>query len=247
MTIPFAERRRSEARSQNARTLLIRRASSELEHVNAVERHRASIGHAIDGPHHRCLMIDHEDLARDDLDRLVPAISRSQNSPISRCPRRTGIADGILLGSVGRERSEPCLSVASSQEAAYARIIALAPSARSLQRSFVRPTLSSLDSRTATTASWPRTGTRTHTHPAPPYAERPGAERSAQPRPLQRLVMPQHAFASCSEGAETEFPRSRGRGRRGGCPGHPRTREWFPAACARDVPIRSLAPFRRKR
>jgi hypothetical protein len=44
----------------------------ELEHVNAVERHSTFIAHAIDGPHHRRLMTDHEDLTRGDLDRLVP-------------------------------------------------------------------------------------------------------------------------------------------------------------------------------
>src|SRR5690242_1555296 len=77
----------------------------EVEHV---------IGHALDGPHHRCLMIDHEDLARDDLDPPVPSHLSIPELPDLAVAAAYRCADGVLLGSVGRERSEPCLSVASS-------------------------------------------------------------------------------------------------------------------------------------
>jgi hypothetical protein len=85
-----------------------------LKHVNAVERHRTFIGHAIDGPNHRCLTIDHEDLTRDDLDRPVPGHLSIPEPADLAVPPAYRNADGILLNRVGRERAEPCLSVASS-------------------------------------------------------------------------------------------------------------------------------------
>lgn len=85
----------------------------ELKHVNAVERHRAFIGHAIYGPHHRCLMIDHEDLTRD-LDRPVPRPSpdprtrRSRGAPgvPERRPDPLGWRRSRTFGAtpLGRER-----------------------------------------------------------------------------------------------------------------------------------------------
>src|SRR6185369_7297084 len=73
----------------------------ELKHVNAVERHRAVIGHALYGPHHRCLTLDHEDLTRDDLDRLVPGHLAIPELADLAVPSAYRNADRILLRSVG--------------------------------------------------------------------------------------------------------------------------------------------------
>ena len=85
----------------------------ESEHINAVERHGTFVGHAMDGPHHRCLVTGHEDLARDDFDGLVAGHLSIPEFADLAVPSAYRIADGILLGRVGRERSEPRLSVAS--------------------------------------------------------------------------------------------------------------------------------------
>src|SRR6185295_7995573 len=53
------------------RTALPERADAADE-TCIVEAHRAFTGHAVDGPHHRGLMVHQVDLTRNDLDRLIP-------------------------------------------------------------------------------------------------------------------------------------------------------------------------------
>jgi len=52
-------------------------------------------------------MIDHEDLTRDDLDRLVPGHLSIPELADLAVPSAYRDADGILLGRVDRERSQP--------------------------------------------------------------------------------------------------------------------------------------------